>query len=88
MSHILFSTEVHQRKLKITPKVHAEILRTSLKLREIDHAGAQWCKKNYLNGYTSYGSMSDLHKQFSVFETLKIALDKEAVFYSKKLFKV
>lgn len=66
-------------------KVHREIKRTSLKLLEIDEAGLEWCKKNYVNGYTSYGSMSQLHQQFSVFDTLKKNLDREVKKFTKQL---
>lgn len=83
--HSLFQTYIEQASLKLPKKVHDEIKRTSLKLSEIDEAGIAWCKKNYINGYTSYGSMSQLHEQFSVFDELKRGLDREAKKYTKKL---
>ncbi|NDD93224.1 hypothetical protein EBZ37_14235, partial [bacterium] len=42
-------------------------------------------KKNYVGGYTSYGSLSALHRQFSVFEKLKMALDREVGSYARTL---
>jgi uncharacterized protein (TIGR02466 family) len=80
-----FKTAVLQKRLSLTPAIRAELKRTALKLPEIDHHGARWSKKNYPNGYTSYGSLSELHQQFSVFEQLKRALDREAKAYVKKL---
>jgi uncharacterized protein (TIGR02466 family) len=80
-----FSTVVEQTALKLPKRIHDEIKRTSLKLREIDDEGVKWCKKNYMNGYTSYGSMSQLHQQFSVFDDLKRLLDREVARYAKKV---
>lgn len=85
MDHSLFPTLVHQAKLKVSKKNQAELLRTAIKLKEIDREGVAWCKKNYANGYTSYGSMSNLHQQFSVFDSLKIELDREVAAYAKKI---
>ncbi len=53
-------------------------------LPEIDEAGVRWSRKNYPKGYTSYGSLSELHLQFSVFERLKLHLDREARSFAKK----
>ena len=80
-----FSTLVHQASLKISPKIQNELTRTALKLPDVDDAGVAWCKKNYLNGYTSYGSLSQLHHQFTVFEQLKTALDREVKKFTKTL---
>lgn len=80
----LFSTFVLQKKLKIDLKTHRELVRTSLKLPEVDEAGLAWSGKNYPNGYTSYGSLSELHRHFSVFESLKKALDFEVKAFNKK----
>jgi uncharacterized protein (TIGR02466 family) len=81
----LFSTYVEQAALKLPKKTTEELKRTSIKLREIDQAGVKWCKKNYVNGYTSYGSISQLHQQFSVFDILKKSLDREVKKFSQKL---
>ncbi len=80
-----FQTAVEQKSLKLNPKTLAEIKRTALKLPEIDEAGVEWCKSNYRNGYTSYGSLSRLDQQFSVFDELKRALDREVKAYCKKI---
>jgi len=79
----LFSTHVQQAPLKLPKKIHGEIKRTSLKLRQIDEAGIEWCRKNYVHGYTSYGSLDQLHLQFSVFAELKKLLDREARKFAK-----
>ena len=81
----LFATQIYQGKAKLSPAVKKEILKTALRMKEVDDAGVKWCKKNYVNGYTSYGSLSQLHLQFSVFEELKRALDQDVKNYIKTL---
>lgn len=81
----LFETKIEQKALKLNPKIHQELERTSRKLPEIDVEGVKWSKKNYPNGYTSYGSLSELYKQFSVFDHLKERLDREVKLYTKAL---
>ncbi|MBC7397342.1 MAG: hypothetical protein H7333_07850 [Bdellovibrionales bacterium] len=80
----LFPTFVLQKPLKLDPKIHRELKRTTLKLPEVDEAGMSWSTKNYPNGYTSYGSLSELHRQFTVFDTLKKSLDREVKAFCKK----
>ncbi len=81
----LFSTFVYQQALNLPKKTHQGIKETALKLSGIDPEGVKWSKKNYRKGYTSYGSISQLHHHFSVFESLKTALDREVRAYAKKL---
>ena len=83
--HQLFTTQIFQSSLKLSPKIHAEIEKTALKMPEIDEVGVEWCKKNYVNGYTSYGSLSKLHEHFSVFDELKKKLDLAVKKYCKTL---
>ena len=80
-----FQTIVQQKKLKIAPKILTELKKTALKLPEVDEVGKKWSEKNYPNGYTSYGSLSNLHQQFSVFDRLKDELDKEVALYVRAL---
>ena len=83
--HSLFTTLFHQASLNLPPRLLSEIKKTSLKLAEIDEDGIEWCKKNYVKGYTSYGSMTQLHHQFSLFDELKTKLDREVKKFSVKL---
>jgi uncharacterized protein (TIGR02466 family) len=78
-----FSTHVEKKKLGLKPATHQELKRTILKLPEVDKAGVRWSAKNYPNGYTSYGSLSNLHEQFSIFNELKILLDREATKFAR-----
>jgi uncharacterized protein (TIGR02466 family) len=81
----LFPTYLEKKSLKLSSALMAELKRTALKLPEVDDAGREWCKKNYRKGYTSYGSMANLHQQFSVIDQLKTMLDREVKAYAKKL---
>jgi uncharacterized protein (TIGR02466 family) len=81
--HRLFATHIQQAPLRLSANTQAELIRTSLKISEIDEAGKKWSKKNYGQGYTSYGSLSRLHEQFSVFDVLKKKLDAEVARYAK-----
>jgi uncharacterized protein (TIGR02466 family) len=80
-----FETGVEQKSLGLTRALLGELSRTIAKLPEVDRSGVAWSKKNYRNGYTSYGSISDLHLQFTVFERLKEKLDRAVKSYSKTL---
>jgi uncharacterized protein (TIGR02466 family) len=81
----LFCTQVFQGPLGLNAKSRNLILKTALKVPEIDIAGVSWSKKNYLNGYTSYGSLNRLHEQFNVLDELKQKLDRKVSQYLKVL---
>ena len=81
----LFATQIEQKSLGLSRAIHSELKKTISKLPEIDSAGVVWSRKNYRNGYTSYGSLSDLHLQFTVFERLKEKLDAAVKAYVKGL---
>jgi uncharacterized protein (TIGR02466 family) len=50
-----------------------------------DSAGHKWSAKNYLGGYTSYGSLDRLHLVSSVFAALARRLDKHARKFAARL---
>jgi uncharacterized protein (TIGR02466 family) len=54
-------------------------------LAESDAAGRKWSAKNYLGGYTSYGSLDRLHLVSSVFAALARRLDRHAGSFAKRL---
>ena len=80
-----FETLIQQKKINLSKKVQEELIRTALKIPEVDELGKKWSEKNYPNGFTSYGSLSRLHEQFSVFDQLKKKLDVEVKQYCKAL---
>ena len=70
-----FETGIEQKNLGIPRSLHLELERTILRLPEVDEAGVKWSLKNYRKGYTSYGSLSRLHEQFTIFDRFKKKLD-------------
>ena len=52
-------------------KFNAELLKECYHLRDFDTAGRRWSKKNYPGGYTSYGSLDNLHQFSSTFMELE-----------------
>jgi len=82
---VLFETQVEKKSLRLPKGVHQELKRTAERLPEVDPAGKKWSRQHYRNGYTSYGSLSDLHRHFTVFEKLKVALDREVAAFAKAL---
>ena len=83
--HSLFTTLVEQKHLAISPKALAQLKWTAKKLPEVDEPGVKWSQKNYVGGYTSYGSITRVDQQFSGFENLKKKIDAEVKKYIKKL---
>jgi uncharacterized protein (TIGR02466 family) len=80
-----FETRIEQRSLRLPKSLHFEIERTVCRLPELDEAGFRWSRKNYRNGYTSYGSLSNLHEQFTVFGRLKQKIDREVMRYVRSI---
>jgi uncharacterized protein (TIGR02466 family) len=66
-------------------QLNKELKEESLKFAEIDEAGQLWSKKNYKGGYTSYGSISQLHKVSTTFELLEKEINKHVRKFVKHL---
>ncbi len=79
----LFETFVEHKHLGLSLEEHRALEQTIRRLPEVDPAGVAWSKKNYRGGYTSYGSLSELHRQFTVFDRMKRKLDRAANAYAK-----
>jgi uncharacterized protein (TIGR02466 family) len=80
-----FETRIEQKSLGVSRSLQAEIERTLRRLPEMDEAGSRWSRKHYRNGYTSYGSLSNLHEQFTIFDRLKQKLDVEVARFVRLL---
>ncbi len=82
----LFPTTISYALLqKSWKKLNAELLDESYKFAEIDEEGQKWSQKNYPGGYTSYGSISNLHQVSTTFETLQKQIDKHVAHFAKHL---
>jgi uncharacterized protein (TIGR02466 family) len=62
-----------------------ELLEECRQIRDYDDAGRRWSKKNYPGGYTSYGSMCQLHKFSSTFGELERQITRHVKRYVKHL---
>ncbi len=82
-----FSTQIYYAPLltKGGDKLNRELLLECQQVREFDEDGQRWSAKNYPGGYTSYGSMDQLHRFSSTFMELNRQLDRHVRSYAKAL---
>lgn len=83
----LFPTTIYYAPLKAQDglQLNKDLKSEALKFSEIDDQGQLWSKKNYKGGYTSYGSIAQLHKVSTTFEDLERAINKHVRKYIKAL---
>jgi uncharacterized protein (TIGR02466 family) len=85
----LFPTTLYyaplQPKLSQRQKLIKELRSEIPRIREYDIEGERWSQKNYMGGYTSYGSLSELHQFSSTFAELKSLLDKHVKRFATQL---
>lgn len=85
--HTWFPTSVYVDDLVSSgrQRFNRELLEQCFLVRETDPEGLEWSEKNYLHGYTSYGSITDLHRRYPHFEELAIKLDKHVRKFARYL---
>lgn len=82
----LFSTQIYRAPvMKANSKLHRDLLEEAYLLREKDQTGKSWSKENYVRGFTSYGSLDELHEFSSTFGELKSKLDPHVKKYISSL---
>ena len=70
--HQLFVTQIYQSKIKELNKSDLKDLKSEIfKILKADILGQKWSEKNYVNGYSSYGSWDQLNKLSSSFADLE-----------------
>ena len=62
-----------------------ELLKECYQVRDFDDAGRKWSLKNYPGGYTSYGSMAQLHRFSSTFGELERKITRHVLAYARAL---
>jgi uncharacterized protein (TIGR02466 family) len=62
-----------------------QLLRECRHLREDDAAGRRWSEKSYPGGYTSYNSVSRLHRVSPTFATLERHLARHVKVFARRL---
>jgi uncharacterized protein (TIGR02466 family) len=80
-----FPTTLWRATPKLSSRLRADLLRECYAFREFDDEGRRWSRKNYVAGYTSYSSISNLHERSSGFEALKKAIDREVQVFARHL---
>jgi len=83
----LFPTLLYHAPLARTAgaRFHRTLLDECQALAASDTAGQKWSARNYLGGYTSYGSLDRLHLVSSVFAGLARRLDLHARALARRL---
>jgi uncharacterized protein (TIGR02466 family) len=82
----LFPTLIYRAPLTRTPeRFNRTLLDECQALAASDAAGRRWSAKNYLGGYTSYGSLDRLHLVSSVFAGLARRLDPHVKAFARSL---
>ncbi|WII71047.1 2OG-Fe(II) oxygenase family protein [Bdellovibrio sp. 22V] len=87
MIKTLFPTFVYYAPLKNQglTQLNKELKEEALKFSEIDEQGQAWSLKNYKGGYTSYGSIAQLHQISTTFELLEKEINKHVRKFVKHL---
>ena len=81
----LFASQIYSASVVRSKKDLLSLSRELYKIRDIDLAGKKWSQKNYVTGYTSYGSMDQLHQFSSSFSDLNQLLQPHLKKYVKSL---
>ncbi len=82
----LFPTQVLKTPLLLANGTLMKDLKNDiLKIADVDAEGQSWSKANYLFGYTSYGSLDQLHRTSSTFAKLKKKIDPQIKLFIKEL---
>ena len=74
--HSVFPSSIYVGKLnhQISKNLNKHLKRESYVLSEIDEEGIKWSSDNYENGYSSYASLTHLHKTSPYFAELEMRL--------------
>lgn len=79
-----FATQIYCAPLgRGAAVLNRELLADTAKIRLADAAGKRWSKNSYPGGYTSYGSLDQLHRLSSTFGELQKRIDRHVRAYSK-----
>jgi uncharacterized protein (TIGR02466 family) len=66
-------------------RFNRELLEQCYLVKDTDDEGQDWSQEHYVNGYTSYGSITDLHRRYPHFEELRSAIDKHVKKFARHL---
>jgi uncharacterized protein (TIGR02466 family) len=82
-----FPTYIYYERLALrgAEKFNRELLKECYQIRDFDEEGRTWSHKNYPGGYTSYGSMAQLHRFSSTFMELERLINKHVATFAAHL---
>ena len=82
-----FPTQIYDAPLRArgTAALNRELLKEAQQIREVDKAGQRWSRERYPGGYTSYGSMCQLHRMSSTFMELERAIRRHVRRFARAL---
>jgi uncharacterized protein (TIGR02466 family) len=82
-----FPTLVYHARLRPSRwrALNNQLLRECHQLREDDAAGRRWSQKSYPGGYTSYNSVSRLHRVSPTFAALEQQLTRHVKAFARRL---
>jgi uncharacterized protein (TIGR02466 family) len=83
----LFPTLVYRQPLggSAWPRFNRDLGDECQALAASDQAGIRWSARNYLGGYTSYGSLDRLHLVSALFAKLRRQLDSHVKAFARQL---
>lgn len=87
MMKTAFATSIYINALKKNggSAFARDIEKQSRLVRKTDPEGEEWSRENYRGGYTSYGSLTDLHRRNPYFEDLERALNPHVRKFARSL---
>jgi uncharacterized protein (TIGR02466 family) len=65
--------------------LNRELLEDCQRIRAHYAAGRRWSRRGYPGGYTSYGSLDQLHRLSSTFDRLRVAVDRHVRRFARAL---
>jgi uncharacterized protein (TIGR02466 family) len=82
---VYFPTYIDHSKALASPQLNRHLKKEILQIREMDSEGQTWSQKNYASGFTSYGSMDQLHLSSPNFAELEKLISKKIAKFIKVL---
>ena len=79
----IFPTVISQGTLPGSAALNKKLLAEIDSFSSEDKMGKEWCKENYRGGYTSYASLSDMHRRAPTFMKLADLLAPQAKHFAK-----
>jgi uncharacterized protein (TIGR02466 family) len=82
-----FPTFIYYENLNKTgrEKFNRDLLKECYQIRDFDEEGREWSATGYPGGYTSYGSMAQLHKFSSTFAELEKRINRHVKAFTQHL---